>query len=159
MTLWTVACQALYPWDFAGNSTGVGSHSLLHGIFLTQGSNVGLLHCRQILYCLSHREALLVYGFRQVWELLSHCLFGHSLCPPSAAVWTLSVAWAVHQVCVSSRAPRLMSVSGNHTDFVFCRCFVWETKSGLYYSILTRSRLLMFPKEVVKTLLEALGLE
>lgn len=100
-----------------------------------------------------------VYGFCQVWELLSRCLFGHSLCLPSAAVWTLSVAWAVHQVCVSSRAPRLMSVSGNHTDFVFCRCFVWETKSGLYYSILTRSRLLMFPKEVVKTLLEALGLE
>ena len=25
------------------------------GIFLTQGSNLGLLHCRQILYCLSHQ--------------------------------------------------------------------------------------------------------
>ena len=28
----------------------VGSHSLLQGIFLTQGSNPSLLHCRQILY-------------------------------------------------------------------------------------------------------------
>ena len=34
-------------------NTGVGSLSLLQGIFLTQGSNKGLLHCRQILYQLS----------------------------------------------------------------------------------------------------------
>ena len=33
---------------------GVGSHSFLQRIFLTQGSNPGLLHCRQILYCQSH---------------------------------------------------------------------------------------------------------
>ena len=36
----------------------VGSHSLLHGIFLTQGSNTGLLHCRQILYRLNHQGSL-----------------------------------------------------------------------------------------------------
>ena len=34
---------------------GVGSHSLLQGIFPTQESNPGLLHCRQILYHLSHQ--------------------------------------------------------------------------------------------------------
>ena len=28
--------------------------TLLQGIFLTQGWNSGLLHCKQILYCLSH---------------------------------------------------------------------------------------------------------
>ena len=33
----------------------MGNHSLLQGIFPTQGSNPGLLHCRQILYQLSHR--------------------------------------------------------------------------------------------------------
>ena len=33
----------------------MGSHSLLQGIFLTQGLNLGLLDCRQILYCLSHQ--------------------------------------------------------------------------------------------------------
>ena len=32
----------------------MGCHSLLQGIFPTQGLNLGLLHCRQILYCLSH---------------------------------------------------------------------------------------------------------
>ena len=36
-------------------NTGVGSLSLLHGIFPTQGSNPGLPHCRWILYKLSHK--------------------------------------------------------------------------------------------------------
>jgi len=35
----------------------VSSHSLLQGIFLTHGSNPGLLHYRQILYHLSHQES------------------------------------------------------------------------------------------------------
>ena len=42
------------PWDSPGQNTGVGCHALLQGIFPTQGSNPGLLHCRQILYSLSH---------------------------------------------------------------------------------------------------------
>ena len=42
-------------WNSPGKNTGVGSHFLLQGIFLTQRSNPGLLHCRQILYCLSHQ--------------------------------------------------------------------------------------------------------
>ena len=40
-------------------NTGVGCHSLLQGIFPTQGLNLGLLHCRQILYHLSHQRNLL----------------------------------------------------------------------------------------------------
>ena len=43
------------PWNSLGQSTGVGSLSLLQGIFPTQGSNPGLPHCRQILYQLSHK--------------------------------------------------------------------------------------------------------
>ena len=35
--------------------SGLGCHFLLQGIFPTQGSNLGLLHCRQILYRLSHQ--------------------------------------------------------------------------------------------------------
>ena len=38
-----------------GQNTGVGSRSLLQEIFPTQGSNLGLLHCGQILYQLSHQ--------------------------------------------------------------------------------------------------------
>ena len=42
------------PWNPPGQNTGVGSLSLLRGIFPTQGSNPGLPHCRQIIYQLSH---------------------------------------------------------------------------------------------------------
>ena len=44
----------LCPWDFPDKNTGVGCRFLLRGIFPTQGSNPGL-HCRQILYQLSHQ--------------------------------------------------------------------------------------------------------
>ena len=55
VTPWTVACTTLLcPWNFPGKSTGVGCHFLLQGIFPTQGSNPGLPHCRQTLYCLSY---------------------------------------------------------------------------------------------------------
>ena len=43
------------PWNAPGQNTGVGSLSLLQGIFPTQRSNPGLPHCRQILYQLSHK--------------------------------------------------------------------------------------------------------
>ena len=35
-TAWTVACRLLYSWNFPGKNIGVGSHSLLQGIFPTQ---------------------------------------------------------------------------------------------------------------------------
>ena len=41
------------PWNSPCQNTGVGSLPLLHGIFPTQGSNLGLPHCRQILYQLN----------------------------------------------------------------------------------------------------------
>ena len=41
--------RLLCPWDSSGKNTGMGCHFLLQGILLTQGSNLHLLHCRQIL--------------------------------------------------------------------------------------------------------------
>ena len=43
------------PRNSPGQNTRVGSLSLLQGIFPTQGSNPGLLHCRRILCKLSHK--------------------------------------------------------------------------------------------------------
>ena len=51
------------PWNSPGHNSGVGSLSLLQGIFLTQGLNLGLLHCRWILYQLSHEG----------WWVLTNC--------------------------------------------------------------------------------------
>ena len=51
--------RLLCPWDSPDKNTGVGSHSLLQGIFWTQGVKpcllLHLLHCKQILYHLSHQ--------------------------------------------------------------------------------------------------------
>ena len=47
--------RLLCSWGSQGKNTGVGCHALLQGIFPTQGSNLGLLHCRQILYLLSYQ--------------------------------------------------------------------------------------------------------
>ena len=49
------------PWDSPGKNTGVDCHSLLQEIFPMQGSNPGLLHCRQILYHLGHQGSCICY--------------------------------------------------------------------------------------------------
>ena len=51
--MYSIACQAPLSIEFSRQNTGMGSCSLLQGIFPTQGSNSGLPHCRQILYHLS----------------------------------------------------------------------------------------------------------
>ena len=58
----TQSCPTLFDphglystWNSPGQNTGMGNLSLLQGIFPTQGSNPDLLHCRQILYQLSHK--------------------------------------------------------------------------------------------------------
>ena len=42
--------RLLCPWNFPGKNTGVGCHALLQGIFLTQGSSLCFLNCREILF-------------------------------------------------------------------------------------------------------------
>ena len=46
--------RLLCPWDSPDMKTGVGCHALLQGIFLTQGSNLHLLHCKWIFNPLRH---------------------------------------------------------------------------------------------------------
>ena len=53
--------RLLCPWDFPSKNTGLGCHSLLQGIFSIQPLNPGLLNCRQILYCLSHKGRPTIY--------------------------------------------------------------------------------------------------
>ena len=56
--------RLLCPWDFPGKNTGVGYYFLLQGIFPTQGSNLGLLHCGQErkVKSLSHVWLLQLHG-------------------------------------------------------------------------------------------------
>ena len=63
--------RLLCPWNCPGKNTEVGSHSLLQGIFLTRVSKSRLLHCRQILYFLSHQGSpqshLIQFLHPKVW--------------------------------------------------------------------------------------------
>ena len=52
----------------------MGCHFLLQGIFLTQGSNPGLLHSRQILYRLSYKGSLLVCEMSAIVKYFAHSL-------------------------------------------------------------------------------------
>ena len=55
LTCLTLCNPTVCPWNSLRKNTGVGCHALLQGIFLTQGWNQSLLHCRWILYHLSHQ--------------------------------------------------------------------------------------------------------
>ena len=68
------------PWNYPGQNTGMGSQSLLHGIFPAQGSNPGLLHCRQIPYnvnasliLISQRQINHINGVKRVSTLCLIC--------------------------------------------------------------------------------------
>ena len=58
--------------DSSGKNTGVGC--LLQGIFLTQGSNLGLPHCRRILYHLSHQGSPYLPSFNITFLMLLYLL-------------------------------------------------------------------------------------
>ena len=45
------------PWNSPGHNIGVGSYSLLQGIFPTEGLDPGLQHCRHILHLPSHQRS------------------------------------------------------------------------------------------------------
>ena len=70
-------CVLYSPWNSPGQNTGVGSRYLLQGIFPTQRSNPGLLHCTWILYRLSHRGSPLDSWVLNKWGFT----------PEVASVW------------------------------------------------------------------------
>ena len=76
--------RLLCPQDSPGKNTGMGSNSLFQGIFLTQGSNRDLLHCKQILYHESPEKSFLMTFFTNqhfLISLLSSILiFKNNLC-------------------------------------------------------------------------------
>ena len=68
VTLWTVANQAPLSMGFSGQECWNGLPLPSPGeFFLTQGSNLSLLHCRQILYCPSHRGSFKIHMFKMCW--------------------------------------------------------------------------------------------
>ena len=71
---------------------GVGSHFLLQGIFPTQGWNLGLSHCRWILYHLSHQ------GSPRILEWVAYLFSRGSSCPGSLNQGLLHCRWILYQL-------------------------------------------------------------
>ena len=96
--------RLLCPWDFPGKNTGVGCHSLLQGIFPTQGSNLGLLHCRQILYSPSHQGISFMYTYiSSFFGFPQHLVHHRALCRVPCAKQQLLICYlfyAQYQSCI-----------------------------------------------------------
>ena len=65
-TPWPIAHQAPMSMGSPGKNTGAGCHFLLQGIFPTQGSNLGLLHCRQYPAFRQRQGSIHTYYFTQL---------------------------------------------------------------------------------------------
>ena len=80
------------PWNSPGQNTGVGSLSCLQGIFPTQGSNPGLLHCRQNLYQLSQQGSP---KMQKLHKYFHSCPEGANLVPdPHPAAGEATDLWS-----------------------------------------------------------------
>ena len=83
MTPWTIARQTLLS-GFYRQAYWSGCHFFLQGIFPTQGSNPGLLHCRQTLYYLSHQGSppiiKAIYSWWNIHELKEGSVSSAGLC-------------------------------------------------------------------------------
>ena len=85
-------CGPLYsPWNSPGQNTGVGSLSLLQGIFPNQESNWGLLHCSRILFQLSYQGSPLAPPGKPQTPSRSKTQVGN--CPLVGHDWATELNW------------------------------------------------------------------
>ena len=100
--------------DSPGKNIGVGCHACLQGIFPTQGSNLGLLHYRWILYCLSHQ------GSPRILEWVAYPFSRGTSWPRNRnrASWIaggFSTSWATREALVLSER---VSLHPNFLEFL-----------------------------------------
>ena len=122
------------PWNFPGQNIGLGSLSLLQGIFPTQGLNPGLPHCRQILYQLSHK------GSSRILEWVAYPFSSRSSWPRnrtgvSCIAGGFFTNWAIKEAHQTLRPPWSFTVTmqNYHTKFIS------ESKSTARAPAITKS--------------------
>ena len=112
-TPWTIYS----PWNSPGQNTGVGSCSLLQGIFPAQESNLGLPRCSRILYHLNHQGGIIESTMSHMsslvltlkWDLWSHLLHVSSQENPVSRVVSSEVRSVMAGAVCSLRAALLPS--------------------------------------------------
>ena len=90
----TLRPHGLYsPWNSPGQNSRVDCHSLLQGIFPTQGSNSGLPHCRWILYQQSHQVLINCISIKleEIIKYTRGCVQAHANTPPFCCTRVLSI--------------------------------------------------------------------
>ena len=107
---------SLCPWNSPGKNTGVGCHSLLQGIFLTRGWNLGILHCRWILCIWAPRGAI-----------ISHRSWVEDCCSPEYSCSSLD-AIRVHPRAIWSTVHQKDLLVG--TDALQCALSISIVTSG-----------------------------
>ena len=89
-----------------GKNAGVGCHALFQGIFPTQGLNLGLPHCRWILYHLSHQGSLqhsvLLYHKPVLLHLRKKKCVSHSGLPCPQNIRSLGEEHWIFNLCILS---------------------------------------------------------
>ena len=113
------------PWNSPGQTTGVGSLSLLQGTSQTEGLNPGLPHCRWNLYQLSHKGSQRIlewvtYPFSSKSSVqFSHSVVSNSLWPRELQHSRLPCSLPTPEAC-SKSCPLVMP--SNHT--ILCHPFL-----------------------------------
>ena len=115
----TQSCPTLCDSMDYGQNTGVGSSSLLQGIFPTQGSNSGLPHCRRILYQMSHK------GSPRILEWVAHPIASGSSWPRnrtrvSCIAGGFFINWAMREAHTWLKSQAKVDI-GNGTPIFFFR--------------------------------------
>ena len=113
-TPWPVACQASLSMEFPNKNARVSCHTLLQGIFPTQGSNPGLPHFRWTLYCLrcqgSHSSQ--TTGLNVLTKLIVYSLM--------EAVYAWQEDLQISFPISSIRFPPICLSKPVHDDFYLC---------------------------------------
>ena len=140
------------PWNSLGQNTGVGSLSLLQGIFPTQGSNPGLPRCRHILYQLSHKES------SRKLEWVAYPFFMGPSCPKNqtGVSWIAGrffffffkansfTNWALREIHYGEPKKWILKIFLtssfiNHTRFLWLCCFFYLQDLGILYHRVSQS--------------------
>ena len=127
---------------FYSPGKNTGEYSLLQGIFLTQGSNPGLLHCWQPLYCLSYQGSHSFGAVKLIFTLINRTIC-HMNCQASRGLQCRSKHRNEGMCAAKVTTPysKYFSIGGDFALFPgdICHCFetfwvvivVWQGVNGL----------------------------
>ena len=131
--------RLLYPWDFPGKNTCRGYHFLFQGIFLIQGSNPCLLHCRWILYPLEPlgKPLCCIRGFSNRWALSirwsKYWSFSFSISPSNeySELISIRIDW-FDLLCVQGILKEFLQHHSSKASALWCSTFFMVQLSHPY---------------------------